>query len=388
MLGTLEQIQLYNYQSLRLGDIIGYSIAVLGLIVLIFYVYGLITKENSLSFLLTGIIFFAIGTKITMQTCLMTSLATEPYTSFYFFWLSFSATPLLIYLLHSRSLSNRLGVLFRYAFYIFAVFFCCSLILIILNINMYSGLIPIYYAANILILTSVAIQCFKQGIRSCVSVFLMIIMFVIDVLNHYVQFMLVSFLTYDTLWVSCSAIVIIFKVFDQRFRDIYARKNEYNTMRLKSESLLKSYREAEEYAVSMEKIRHDMRKHLNVVDSLLRDGRTASAGRYLQSIIERVDSSTVRSICPNHIVNAIIHHNIEQAKGHEIEFTYNIRLPEYFGIDDVDLCSVFANCLDNAIEACTRIPQKKFINFAPPIFSPKSSCSISFAIHHHLLISD
>lgn len=54
-------------------------------------------------------------------------------------------------------------------------------------------------------------------------------------------------------------------------------------------------------------------------------------------------------ICFNIIVNVILEEKIEKAKKEGISIDIDVRLPQNMLIETVDLCSIFANLLDNAI---------------------------------------
>ena len=55
-----------------------------------------------------------------------------------------------------------------------------------------------------------------------------------------------------------------------------------------------------------------------------------------------------RPFCKNSVVNALPEQNID--------CFFSISIDGFTKLDDITLCSVFANTLDNAIEACSRIP--------------------------------
>ena len=49
------------------------------------------------------------------------------------------------------------------------------------------------------------------------------------------------------------------------------------------------------------------------------------------------------------------------AKNENILFDTSLELPEDTGVSDSDLCIVFGNCVENAIEACRGISGERFI---------------------------
>ncbi len=60
--------------------------------------------------------------------------------------------------------------------------------------------------------------------------------------------------------------------------------------------------------------------------------------------------------CRNYTVNLILSAYIVKAKNEGIAVETHIDLPENTAVADMDLCVIFANALENAVNACKRIP--------------------------------
>lgn len=63
--------------------------------------------------------------------------------------------------------------------------------------------------------------------------------------------------------------------------------------------------------------------------------------------------------CQNKIVDAILYNKLLLAKSHSIKTSVQVMLPEQLAIKDTDLMFLFTNLLDNAIEACQKLPKKE-----------------------------
>lgn len=98
--------------------------------------------------------------------------------------------------------------------------------------------------------------------------------------------------------------------------------------------------------------RHDIKNHLAVLGNLLNTGQTGEAKDYL----EKLESKTAELSFPyqtgNPIVDVLLGEKMELARIAGIETEVSVFLPKICGIDDFDLCVIFANALDNALEAC------------------------------------
>ena len=64
----------------------------------------------------------------------------------------------------------------------------------------------------------------------------------------------------------------------------------------------------------------------------------------------------------NTAFDAIISTKKALAESKNIEFTIQIQIPEKLKVDAVDLCVIFGNSLDNAIEACEKLENQRMIN--------------------------
>ena len=59
------------------------------------------------------------------------------------------------------------------------------------------------------------------------------------------------------------------------------------------------------------------------------------------------------------MVDAILNGKVSLMKKHKIAVDITAKLPEHLWISDVDLCVIIGNLLDNAIESCLKIEEKK-----------------------------
>ena len=106
--------------------------------------------------------------------------------------------------------------------------------------------------------------------------------------------------------------------------------------------------------------RHDLRHHLTAIQNL--SGDNIALQEYIATLIKRIPMSKER-FCENNIVNSIISHYASLCDKNNIAFTANLVVPETNcqGTDS-DLCVIFANLLENAVEACMRLDnEQRFI---------------------------
>ncbi len=96
--------------------------------------------------------------------------------------------------------------------------------------------------------------------------------------------------------------------------------------------------------------RHDIKNHLSVLDGLLRSGKLEEGREYLKKLEAVSESLSFPYQTGNPVVDILLGEKLGLAK--EIAAEVSLVLPRPCGIDDFDLCVLFANALDNAIAAC------------------------------------
>ena len=118
------------------------------------------------------------------------------------------------------------------------------------------------------------------------------------------------------------------------------------------------YGELERNQTQIRKLRHDMNNHLAAVGGLLEQKKTEEALRYLHGLYKHMQTGC-RLFSNNSIVNALLNLKYNAALEAEIDTFFHISIDGMTEIDDISLCTLFANSLDNAIEACRKITDKE-----------------------------
>ena len=106
--------------------------------------------------------------------------------------------------------------------------------------------------------------------------------------------------------------------------------------------------------------RHDIKNHLSVLDGLLRGGRLEEGREYLKKLETASEALSFPYQTGNPVVDILLGEKLGLAK--EIPAEVSLILPTPCGIDNFDLCVLFANALDNAITACHSCSGEKVIH--------------------------
>ena len=115
------------------------------------------------------------------------------------------------------------------------------------------------------------------------------------------------------------------------------------------------YEEVDKGVQAQSKLLHDMRHHLLAAASLARTEDAAAVSEYIGQLLDNLGAPRMVRHCQHDVANAVIGGYVDIAKGKGIEVTEEIDLPQDIGIDGYDLCTLFGNTIENAIEACERM---------------------------------
>ncbi len=110
--------------------------------------------------------------------------------------------------------------------------------------------------------------------------------------------------------------------------------------------------------------RHDMKNHLSVLNGLLNSEKLEEGKAYLKKLELASAMLSFPYQTGNPVVDILLGEKLEPAETEGIETEVSLLLPTPCGIDDFDLCVIFANALDNAICACRLLEGVKSIHIS------------------------
>lgn len=124
-----------------------------------------------------------------------------------------------------------------------------------------------------------------------------------------------------------------------------AKLNEaaYETLKLNEESI-------ERTSIA----RHDMKNHYAYIASLLEQKKYDEAYKYVSTINEESYGNFHIVDCGNRILSSILNLELSKARIKGIQLKYFVAVPKELPFKETDLCSLFTNLIDNALEAIER----------------------------------
>lgn len=138
----------------------------------------------------------------------------------------------------------------------------------------------------------------------------------------------------------------------------YKKGYEFRTEQFRSQLMEHSYGEIRDIYMDMRGWRHDYHNHMQVMKAKLSQGDMEGLGLYLDQLERELDRVDTLVKSGNLMTDAILNSKLTLARRYGIQVNCKVRLPERLSVEDVDLCVILGNLLDNAIEACQKIEEE------------------------------
>ena len=107
------------------------------------------------------------------------------------------------------------------------------------------------------------------------------------------------------------------------------------------------------------RLKHDLTNHLQVLSALPAEQKDA----YIREMLDNSALYQTLKYCNDDIVNVILSTKASTMGMYGIEFHVKAEIPEPLPLEKPDICAVFGNALDNAVESVCRLGQeKRYIN--------------------------
>ena len=123
---------------------------------------------------------------------------------------------------------------------------------------------------------------------------------------------------------------------------------------------LRHYKALDDMKKEFHSFRHDYINHMQCVSALIASNKNEEAVQYINKLSNSKTMTEKPYESGNNILDSILTEKAEFAKECDIEICLDGLFTHDF--DPVDLCVIFSNALDNAIEACGKIGGHKVID--------------------------
>jgi sensor histidine kinase regulating citrate/malate metabolism len=110
--------------------------------------------------------------------------------------------------------------------------------------------------------------------------------------------------------------------------------------------------------------RHEIMSNLASLSAMYTDENYDEAGEHLKALLGNVRAMSPKFVTGDEMLDCILGMKSSKMEEEGIEFTVDGILDGGLGMKPVDVCSIFANAIDNAIEACEKLPGGRWIKLS------------------------
>lgn len=141
-------------------------------------------------------------------------------------------------------------------------------------------------------------------------------------------------------------------------QEYYVKQNQMQERVIQTQQ--QYYKKMYENEKEMRMFRHDIRAQFGCLQLLLSEGKLEEANEYLKTAADTFEKLTINKYhVGNEILDLIINQAYSTARKKEILLEVEGNMSRIDFINIYDLCSIFSNAINNAIEACERQPDIK-----------------------------
>ena len=107
------------------------------------------------------------------------------------------------------------------------------------------------------------------------------------------------------------------------------------------------------------RFRHDIRNNLLCMNEMLATGDNEKLGQYIKDMVEITDSLSFKYVTGDMLLDSILNSKAQYMEQEQIQFELDGVLAGGLTWKPMDICAVFANAIDNAVEACQKLPAEQ-----------------------------
>jgi sensor histidine kinase regulating citrate/malate metabolism len=108
----------------------------------------------------------------------------------------------------------------------------------------------------------------------------------------------------------------------------YLLKQDKKFMLMQADLQKKDYNAIMDKVNAIQIYRHDMRHHINAINTFLQDNNISEAQKYLSNLNSNFSKTVIEKYCENYDVNVILSSYIQKAKDEHIEVISEVHIPE------------------------------------------------------------
>ena len=143
--------------------------------------------------------------------------------------------------------------------------------------------------------------------------------------------------------------------------DAMHHSHERQMLDYQNKVLERQVREVENMFTTMRGWRHDYHNHLQNLKAKLKKGELEASLGYLDALEKELDEIRQLVESGNANMDAILNSKLSLALKQGIALSVKAKVPSRIPVSDTDICALLGNLVDNAVEACEKVPKDRFL---------------------------
>ena len=164
-----------------------------------------------------------------------------------------------------------------------------------------------------------------------------------------------TFATVSAVGMTFCTIMVLYLYEKQAEQSAQLRRREQYERHLKSQ--VKHLDEILLKQEELRRVRHDMNNQLVAIQGYFHESDIAGGEAYIASLLQNLQTPSSRIRTGNSALDAILSTKKALAESKGITVDMEVQISNRLPLEPVDVCVIFGNALDNAIEACDRITE-------------------------------
>lgn len=122
-----------------------------------------------------------------------------------------------------------------------------------------------------------------------------------------------------------------------------------------AEALLRGVQNQNANAQVISALRHDLKNHLLTIQLLLSEGKPEEADQYIATLLEKTAPIRKTYNTGSELVNGLLSVKLDETHCRGLDVSVNLDMRSGSFLSNYDLCVLFGNVIDNALEACREL---------------------------------
>lgn len=155
---------------------------------------------------------------------------------------------------------------------------------------------------------------------------------------------------------NCVTYCVVFKMLEELSSSILLQNKLY-IADLELSMQKEQHRLLQQNIDNVRSAQHNLHHILISMKKYLEDKNYEELSHYIDGYLDRAVSDQGIQVCENYAVDSICQYYISVARKKGIQVATALNISEEIGVHEVDLCVIFGNLMENAVEACSRMKQ-------------------------------